>query len=333
MKRIRVTLEGRVVAELDVYRELVIGRSPSVDVQVQDGEISSRHLRVRPLDGDAVGVTDLGSTNGSFLDDSTRLAPNAEITLERGSKLMLGPAVVEVVEPAAAEERSSDFFGAEKTVAVGAGQMQAALISVARFKAAAPRVVIGAEHDRRTVAMQEMECVVGRDADEVQIEVRHASVSGKHAVLAYKDGRFEVRDLDSSNGTFVDGNRILGATTLQPETAIPFGTAECLFTCTQPASGARATPAEARVRHATAMSKATQAQARAVLDEHRRSGRLLGELFVEQGVMSPREWCDLWRQRDVVMTLGAARSGGSKAWVLWLLVAAAVAAALYVATR
>jgi len=332
MKRIRVTVGGEVMAEVDAVGELLVGRAEGVDVRINDPEVSSRHLRIRAV-GDEVLVTDLGSTNGTGLDDAT-LTPHSEVPLRRGQKLMLGQAMIEVTEPAADvdEGGSGDMFQAEHTVAVGGAGMQEALINVARFKAAAPRLVIGAAHDRRTVAIQEMEAVIGRDASDCQVEIPHGSVSGKHATISFKNGKFELRDLGSSNGTAVGGVRITGPTTLEPETAVTIGTIECLFVCNQPESGDAARRSELLANHAVAMSKITQAQARQVLDEHRKTGRLLGELLVEKGMLKPADWAEIWRQRDVIATLGSgagvkAGGGGSKTWIIFALIGLAVAAA------
>ncbi len=331
MKRIRVTVGGEVTAEVDAVGEIVIGRAEGVDIRVNDPEVSSRHVRVRAA-GDEVFVTDLGSTNGTGLGDGT-LTPNAEVPLRRGQKLMLGPAMVEVIEPAADADdgHSGDMFEAEHTVAVGGAGMQAALISVARFKAAAPRLVIGAAHDRRTVAIQEMEAVIGRDGHDCQVEIPHGSVSSRHAALTFKDGVFELRDLGSRNGTFVSGAKITEPTIIAPETAVTIGTIECLFVCNQPESDDASRLTEQLASHAAAMSKITPSQARQVLDEHRRTGRLLGELFVEKGMLEPADWADMWRQRDVISTLGsgagATAGSSSKGWIIFALIAAVVAVA------
>jgi pSer/pThr/pTyr-binding forkhead associated (FHA) protein len=333
MKRIRVTLGGEVVAEVDADRELILGRGEGVDIRIQDGEISSRHLRIRP-EGGGVVVTDLGSTNGSMLDDNTALVADQDLELERGHKLMVGPAMIEVVESASAAGEADGYFEADKTVAVGGAGMQAALNNVARFKAAAPRLVIGADHDRRTVPISEMETVIGRDRETCQIEIPHASVSAKHASLVF-DGTFQLKDHGSSNGTFVDGNRISGATAIQPETALRIGTVDCLFVCNQPESDDAAQLAESLANHAAKMSKVTQAQAAQVLDEHRKTGRLLGELFVEKGMLSPQDWADLWRQRDVIATLGSGSSaaGGSNKMLYVVLLALVIAVIGFLVTR
>ena len=66
-------------------RELVIGRADA-DVVVDDAEISGRHAVVRPLP-DGIEVEDLGSLNGTFVDDERITGPTK---LTPGSTLKLG---------------------------------------------------------------------------------------------------------------------------------------------------------------------------------------------------------------------------------------------------
>jgi predicted component of type VI protein secretion system len=49
--------------------------------------------------------------------------------------------------------------------------------------------------------------IVGRSAD-AQLKVKQPNVSRKHCELFVSDGRLKIRDLGSSNGTFVNGTRI-----------------------------------------------------------------------------------------------------------------------------
>lgn len=46
-----------------------IGRSRSCSVHINDVTVSRRHVEIEILDGGGVVVRDLGSTNGSWLDD------------------------------------------------------------------------------------------------------------------------------------------------------------------------------------------------------------------------------------------------------------------------
>ncbi|PZF95400.1 FHA domain-containing protein [Micromonospora endophytica] len=65
----------------------VIGRDPTVDIVVRDPHLSRRHAEIR-LTGEGVCVTDLGSTNGTWVNGgrasgSTRLADGDVIRLGR----------------------------------------------------------------------------------------------------------------------------------------------------------------------------------------------------------------------------------------------------------
>jgi hypothetical protein len=62
----------------------------------------------------------------------------------------------------------------------------------------------------------------GRENDFV---IEHATVSRKHAILRYQGGRYTLADLDSSNGTFVNGRRIKRPVPLTPGDEVSFGAA------------------------------------------------------------------------------------------------------------
>jgi len=67
----------------------VLGRDPNqVDVVIDDPAVSRRHLRLSRRGGQ-VWVEDLGSANGSFIDDQ-RLAPGRPQRLPPGARLRLG---------------------------------------------------------------------------------------------------------------------------------------------------------------------------------------------------------------------------------------------------
>lgn len=48
---------------------------------------------------------------------------------------------------------------------------------------------------------------VGR-ADDVDIRIPRQDISRKHCLIFYKKDRFYIRDLESTNGTFLNGHRI-----------------------------------------------------------------------------------------------------------------------------
>jgi len=335
--RIRISVDGVVRDEREIDREVVIGRSERADVAIDDEEISSRHLAIRPR-GRGLEAEDLDSTNGTVLDGSERLRPGHPVAFARGNKLALGRTLVEVIA-VAADGMSSEFGStAAKTVAAEREQGHTGLVAIARFQAAGARLVITAEHDRRSVPLTEMEVTVGRDAKTCQIAVPHESISGRHAAIRYANGRFEVRDLDSSNGTFVAGARVSGWTALPPHAPVTFGTVDCLFTTRPPSGGDTQDPlAGALVQHVVAQGRATRHQGAEVLAAHRDEDRDVGELLVERGFLTPAQWCELHRQREAIAAI-APRSpaGGPSKWpfrIVVLLLTAAVATVIYLVTR
>jgi predicted component of type VI protein secretion system len=65
------------------------------------------------------------------------------------------------------------------------------------------------------------ELVIGREGDEITID--DSELSRRHAVVRPVEGGFEVDDLGSLNGTFVNGRRIDGVTRLAGGDSIKMG--------------------------------------------------------------------------------------------------------------
>jgi FHA domain len=76
---------------IELTNEVVIGRE-NADLTIDDAEISRRHAVVRSVVG-AVEVEDLGSSNGTFVDEERIEAPTR---VGGGAKIRLGATVLEV---------------------------------------------------------------------------------------------------------------------------------------------------------------------------------------------------------------------------------------------
>ncbi len=68
---------------------------------------------------------------------------------------------------------------------------------------------------------------IGRLPDNT-IQIDDASVSSHHAQISLKDGQYELEDLDSTNGTRINGNRQSRAT-LTDKMRLRFGQVEAIF--------------------------------------------------------------------------------------------------------
>ncbi|PYP73690.1 MAG: hypothetical protein DMD41_04825 [Gemmatimonadetes bacterium] len=69
---------------------------------------------------------------------------------------------------------------------------------------------------------------IGR-ADYNDVHLPEESVSTSHAKLQRREGVWVLVDLDSTNGTFVDGERVQGETPLAPGALVRFGDVQVLF--------------------------------------------------------------------------------------------------------
>ena len=63
---------------------------------------------------------------------------------------------------------------------------------------------------------------IGRH-DDCNIRIRSSQVSRRHCEVASDGDKLEVRDLGSSNGTFVNGKRVLGKQSLKPGDVLTIG--------------------------------------------------------------------------------------------------------------
>ena len=64
--------------------------------------------------------------------------------------------------------------------------------------------------------------LVGR-VPECTVALDELFVSGEHAELTLRQGRWWVRDLGSTNGTFVNGTEVRGTSAVDPEDIVQFG--------------------------------------------------------------------------------------------------------------
>ena len=68
--------------------EVVVGRSPNVNVKIDNKYVSSKHLSLTLMQG-RVKVRDLSSSNGTYI-DGKKLDPYVEYVLHAGERLLVG---------------------------------------------------------------------------------------------------------------------------------------------------------------------------------------------------------------------------------------------------
>ncbi len=73
-----------------------------------------------------------------------------------------------------------------------------------------------------TYSLEGDQLVIGRDSAS-NIAINDAEVSRKHARLNFQGGKYVIEDLGSTNGTFVNGQRVTSATVLKSGDVVSLG--------------------------------------------------------------------------------------------------------------
>jgi ABC-type multidrug transport system ATPase subunit/pSer/pThr/pTyr-binding forkhead associated (FHA) protein len=175
---------------------LVVGSDPACDVSVVSDFVSARHCGVSPH---PVGflIEDLSSKNGVYvdgrrIDGSAVVAPGTNVTLGRSVPLPWDAVQARLGMTEATGDRTM----------IGAG--------------------VPADFGPIDLGGRDGAYVLGR-ASSCDIRLAHPMVSARHARLTIHEGRARIGDLDSANGTFVNGRRINRVTTLQAGDAVSIG--------------------------------------------------------------------------------------------------------------
>jgi len=181
----------------DFFAPIVIGRSPDCDYLLVDDAVSGRHAGLSRQDGYLL-LEDLDSANGTWVDDQRikRARIGWRQPFEVGGVSLTPLDVVTTVRNARAASSTSVVTALSeddwKDIAKGAAGLGAS---------AQAKMAVGES------------LIVGRDA-QADVVLDTPNVSRLHARLTRTPDGIEVEDLGSTNGTFVNGQRIRGRVVL-----------------------------------------------------------------------------------------------------------------------
>jgi ABC transport system ATP-binding/permease protein len=169
---------------------LLIGRAEGNDIVIDSERASREHARVDPDDG-GFSLTDMGSRHGTLLNGER--VRGATRRLESGDTIEIG------------DEPLRFLGGAETRMA----SRQLAIIGT------------------QTVVFEGERLTVGRDSTN-DVVLADPNVSRFHAEVVKVDGRVELRDLGSRNGTRLDG-QIVAHAVVEPGADIGIGPFRLVF--------------------------------------------------------------------------------------------------------
>ncbi|RKE17173.1 FHA domain-containing protein [Streptomyces sp. TLI_171] len=172
-------------------RRYALGRDPTSDIVLADPRVSWHHALLHVGDGHWI-VDDTGSTNGTYAADGHRVI---HLEIEPGTVLCFG----------SAEDGPRCTFSALPAPT-------AVHPLPGRRPPSALTAITGSFRPPSSVRPLPAKVVrIGRSEDN-DLVVSDLSVSRHHAELrARPDGRYEIADLDSHNGTYLNGQAVLQA--------------------------------------------------------------------------------------------------------------------------
>ena len=185
---------------------LTIGCGAANGIVTADPRASRVHATIERLGGtERWGLTDPGSTNGTFV-NGQRVG---QVELRDGDLIQIGDFAL-IVELSAQIQRSEE-------------QQAGTMIGVA-MSTVAPGVA-PALFDLRARPI----ATVGHDPGN-DLTLDHPQISRFHARLeTVPDGTLRVTDLNSTNGTFIDGQQLRGSATIAPGATLGFGPYRLVF--------------------------------------------------------------------------------------------------------
>lgn len=192
-----------------------LGRGPDNDVVLNRTHISRHHAAIAWREGGFV-ISDLGSTNGTQVDGEAVTQPRV---LEDGNVIRL-------------PEVDVKFYELRQPVP-DLGEPEEVHVSLnVPADAARPRLIITAgPQEGREIPLRAGKMVIGRETAKVDwdIALQDRAISRPHAEIECQDEGFLLTDLESANGTLVNGKRIAEPTALQDGDVLELGEITLLF--------------------------------------------------------------------------------------------------------
>jgi len=251
--KVTVGTGGRVVSLTDgreyaiAGASLVFGRDASCDVVVPGKDVSRRHAEIVQTPKGYLLVD--SSTNGTSVNDARvegqRLLARADvITIGEEKFRFYADTAAPAPPPPPPENPKPAPAAAPPPVPPTKGE-SVKLRETVHGVPAAPRpsstplasfLVRGGALKGQRLSVKTPVVNIGR-ADYNDLVIPDESVSTSHAKLQRREGVWILVDLDSTNGTFIDGDQIKGDAPLAPGATVRFGDVALVFEPTDDAAG------------------------------------------------------------------------------------------------
>jgi pSer/pThr/pTyr-binding forkhead associated (FHA) protein len=204
------TLEGESQERVLDKGKVIIGRMPEgCDICIADYYASRHHAEIS-FDGKNYLVRDLGSANGTFLNDQRLEAPQV---LQDGDLVKVGRVVFYFERPASPAPSEFDTLELAAPAVIPYLEICSGGGKQSRFELINNKVTIGRAGG-------------GKQWD---LTLQDRAVSRPQAQIACQDDGYLLTDLGSANGTLVNGTEISAPHLLKDGDAIVFGETVLVF--------------------------------------------------------------------------------------------------------
>ena len=190
---------------LGVNGRFVIGRNKDADLALIDPTVSRQHC-VLTITANAVEVTDMASAGGTFVNGERVLGL---LRLNSGDRIKVGGTVLcytkssEPLQDALARTEPASALAAEQFDSTMVRRPDAARLAVA------PQMECISSREAGAPIQLKRRLVIGREP-KCDLPLPSREISRHHAEIREDDGAYMVRDLSSTNGTFLDGREVRG---------------------------------------------------------------------------------------------------------------------------
>lgn len=187
--------DGEPCFSLGANQSATVGRSSSNDWILEIQGVSRQHAKLT-ASAEGIEVEDLGSSNGSFVNGDKV----TKATLKDGDRLSFHDFCVSIV---GVEDPADSPPTDATTIQPVAGSSGTQIIQVVHgYLVGTSEPILDQRFDLRGTRLR-----IGR-TEENQITIPHPSVSTHHADLVYLHGMWQLKDHNSTNGSFIDGEKI-----------------------------------------------------------------------------------------------------------------------------
>jgi pSer/pThr/pTyr-binding forkhead associated (FHA) protein len=203
---------------------VVIGRDPDCDVVLTDREVSRRHATIRPSIQGYV-LTDI-STTGTYV--NRRRIEGAHV-LGMGDVIRIGDAEFRFEADAATFEPAPERRSRSTVpLIVPTPSAPSSPLTASPRLLAMLEIIDEGLHKGTRFRLEHPVAHIGRNAHN-DIKLEDDTVSGSHATLTRRTSGWVLLDRGSTNGTYVDGERVKGERQLAGVAELRFGGVKMMF--------------------------------------------------------------------------------------------------------